>query len=213
MPNWVMNELTCIFQTPEEYNAFKMKANTEGFYNSFIPMPEVLEGTVSPHLNPEDFIDSINKKNGTKFLTLEGIATCGTEWDANFAKGLIQNLKALEETGYMEWYKWCCDNWGVKWDASDCEVKNELPDFNTIIYSFNSPWGCPETFVRELSELYPTATFEMVSGSIENDCHYEFTCEDGKYEETCSYESFREAVMDGKWGGWDEWSDLLQESE
>ena len=25
MPNWVMNELTCIFQTAEEYNAFKTK--------------------------------------------------------------------------------------------------------------------------------------------------------------------------------------------
>ena len=25
MPNWVMNQLTCIFQTSEEYNAFKEK--------------------------------------------------------------------------------------------------------------------------------------------------------------------------------------------
>jgi hypothetical protein len=49
--------------------------------------------------------------------------------------------------------------------------------------------------------------------SIENDMHYEFTCVDGEFEETCSYESFKEAVEDGKWGGWDEWSDLLQESE
>jgi hypothetical protein len=52
----------------------------------------------------------------------------------------------------------------------------------------------------------------MVSGSIENDTHYEFICDNGKFEETCSYETFKEAVVDGKWGGWDEWSDMFEES-
>ena len=213
MPNWVMNELTCIFQTPEEYNAFKMKANTEGFFNSFIPMPTVLEGTISPHHKPEEFIARVNRNKGTNFLTLEGVAFGSDDsWDANFAKGLIQNLKAFQATGYHEWYKWNLDNWGVKWEASNCKSK-ELSDFNTIVFSFDTAWGCPEYFVRELSKLYPTATFEMVSGSIENDCHYEFTCADGNFEETCSYETFKEAVEDGKWGGWDEWADMFEESE
>jgi len=212
MPNWVMNELTCIFQTKEELDAFKNKANTEGLYNSFFPMPSVLDGTRCPHLDPDVFIAQVNKNRGTKFLTLEGIKLAGEKWDAEIATQLIQNLKAFEETGYYEWYAWNLDNWGVKWDAHGCKSK-ELTDFNTIIFNFNSPWGTPEHFVKQLSKLYPNATFEMVSGSIENDSHYEFTCVDGKYEETCSYDNFREAVEDGKWGGWDEWSDLLEESE
>lgn len=212
MPNWVMNELTCIFQTKEELDAFKNKANTEGLYASFIPMPAVLEGTTSPHIAPGDFINGVNKSKGTKFLTLEGIALSGDEWDAERAKGIIKNIKAFEQTGFHDWYNWSLWNWGVKWDASNCKSK-ELPDFNTLIFEFDSPWDCPEKFVIELSKMYPNATFEMVSGSIENDCHYEFTCENGNYQETCSYESFKEAVVDGKWGGWDEWSDLLEESE
>ena len=212
MPNWVMNELTCIFQTPEEYNAFKEKANTESLYNSFFPMPSVLEGTSSPHLAPGDYIDGVNKRKNTNFLTLEEVATCDDEWDAHRAKEIIQNIKAFEQTGYHNWYTWNLDNWGVKWEASKCTSK-ELPDFFTIVFSFDSPWGTPEHFVRELSKLYPNATFEMVSGSIENDTHYEFTCEDGKYEETCSYETFKEAVVDGKWGGWNEWAEMFEESE
>jgi len=212
MPNWVMNELTCIFQTKEELDAFKNKANTEGLYNSFIPMPTVLDGTRCPHLEPDVFIEQVNKNRGTKFLTLEGIKLAGEKWDAEIATQLIQNLKAFEETGYHEWYAWNLDNWGVKWDAHDCKSK-ELTDFNTIIFNFNSPWGTPEHFVKQLSKLYPNATFEMVSGSIENDSHYEFTCVDGKYEETCSYDNFREAVEDGKWGGLNEWVKLLEESE
>jgi hypothetical protein len=210
MPNWVMNELTCIFQTQEEYNAFKEKVNLEGLFNSFIPMPEVLDGTLSPHIAPGDFINGVNKRKNTNFLTLEEVASCDDEWDSHRAKEIAKNIKAFEQTGYHNWYSWNLNNWGVKWDAVRPTAKYDLL---TITFSFDSPWGCPEQFVRELSKLYPNATFEMVSGSIENDCHYEFTCEDGKFEETCSYETFKEAVIDGKWGGWSEWSELLEESE
>jgi len=212
MPNWVMNELTCIFQSEEEYNAFKEKAKTEGLYNSFFPMPSVLEGTSSPHLAPGDYINEVNKHKNTNFLTLEEVATCDDEWVVHRAKEIIQNIKAFEQTGYHDWYSWNLDNWGVKWDASNCKSK-ELSDFNTIIYYFDSPWDTPEHFVRELSKLFPNATFEMVSGSIENDTHYEFTCEDGKYNETCSYETFKDAVIDGKWGGAGEWEMLFEDEQ
>ena len=212
MPNWVMNELTCIFQTQEEYNAFKEKANPESFYNSFIPMPPVLEGTQSPHVDVDKFIIQYNEENDTKYTTLEQIASFGNDWNKVIALHAMQNIKAFEETGYHDWYSWNLTNWGVKWDAVRCKSK-ELPDFNTIIFTFDSPWGTPEHFVRQLSSLYPDATFEMVSGSIENDTHYEFTCCDGNFEETCSYETFKEAVVDGKWGGWNEWAEMFQEDE
>ena len=210
MPNWVMNELTCIFQTQEEYNVFKEKVNLEGLFNSFIPMPEVLDGTLSPHIAPGDFINGVNKRKNTNFITLEEVASCDDEWDSHRAKEIAKNIKAFEETGYHDWYSWNLNNWGVKWDAVRPTAKYDLL---TITFSFDSPWGCPEQFVRELSKLYPNANFEMVSGSIENDCHYEFTCEDGKFEETCSYETFKEAVMDGKWGGAKEWEMLFEESK
>ena len=205
-----MNELTCIFQTQEEYNVFKEKVNLEGLFNSFIPMPEVLDGTLSPHIAPGDFINGVNKRKNTNFLTLEEVASCDDEWDSHRAKEIAKNIKAFEETGYHDWYSWNLNNWGVKWDAVRPTAKYDLL---TITFSFDSPWGCPEQFARELSKLYPNANFEMVSGSIENDCHYEFTCEDGKFEETCSYETFKEAVMDGKWGGAKEWEMLFEESE
>jgi len=130
MPNWVMNELTCTFQTTEEYNAFKEKANTEGFFNSFIPMPAVLEGTRCPHIAPGDFIKQTNLRNKTNFLTLEGIALAGDKWDAESAKAIMQNIKAFEQTGYHEWYAWNLDTWGVKWEASKCKISNDYPKEN-----------------------------------------------------------------------------------
>jgi hypothetical protein len=211
MPNWVMNELICSFQTQEQFESFKNKINLEGLFNSFIPMPTVLEGTISPHHNPEDFIARVNQSKGTNFLTLEGVAFGSDDtWDANFAKGLIQNLKAFEATGYHEWYKWNLDNWGVKWDACRPTVNFDLL---TITLAFDTPWDCPEQFVRTLSTLYPEVNFVMITGSIENDNHYEFACNDGDFEEICCYATFKEAVEDGKWGGMSEWETLFEESE
>jgi len=205
-----MNELTCIFQTQEEYNVFKEKINLEGLFNSFIPMPEILDGTQSPNINVENLILEYNKETNSTSMGLTEIIISNHPRYSDLAKNALKNQQAFIETGYHDWYSWNLDNWGVKWDAVRPTVKFDLL---TITLCFDSPWGCPEHFVRELSKLYPNATFEMVSGSIENDCHYEFTCEDGKFEETCSYETFKEAVEDGKWGGMEEWEMLFEESE
>ena len=212
MPNWVMNSLTCIFQTPEECTSFKAKVDEKNFYHSFFPMPEILRDTQSPDVNVDKLILDYNKETNSTAIGLTEIINANHQWFSGLAKQALINQRALLETGYSEWHTWSMDNWGVKWDASRLKSK-DLSDFNTIIYDFDSPWGTPEHFVIELSKLYPNATFEMVSGSIENDNHYEFTCDNGKMEITCSYETFREAVEDGKWGGMSEWADLLEESE
>jgi hypothetical protein len=210
MPNWVMNELTCIFQTQEEYNVFKEKINLEGLFNSFIPMPEILDGTQSPNINVEKLILEYNKETKSTSMGLTEIINSNHPWFSDLAKNALKNQQAFIETGYHDWFSWNIANWGVKWDACRPTVNFDLL---TITLSFDSPWDTPEQFVRTISTLYPEVTFEMISGSIENDNHYEFTCEDGKFEETCSYETFKEAVEDGKWGGMEEWEMLFEESE
>lgn len=212
MPNWVFNELTCIFKTSEELNLFKEKANVEGLFHSFFPMPSVLENTRSPHLDPNQYLDSLNKKYKTNHTSLEAIAQIADKWDAENATQLVQNLKAFHETGYYEWHSWCFKNWGVKWDATHCK-SNTLSDFNTIVFNFDTAWDSPNFFVVELSKLYPNANFEMVSGSPENNTHSEFTCANGELEYGISYDSFKEAVEDGKWGGTSEWEYLFDEEE
>jgi len=212
MPNWVMNELTCIFKTSEELQSFKNKVDEKNLYNSFFPMPEILQDTQSPDINVEKLILEYNKETNSTAIGLTEIIKSNHNIYSGLAQQALKNQQAFIATGYSNWYDWNLSNWGVKWDASNVKSK-ELSDFNTVIYTFDSPWGTPEHFVIELSKLYPDATFEMVSGSIENDSHYEFTCENGRYEETCSYETFKEAIQDGKWGGMDEWADVYSEEE
>jgi hypothetical protein len=212
MPNWVMNELTCIFQTKEECDSFMSKVDEDNFYNSFFPMPEILSETQSPDVNVNALILDYNRETNSTAMSLTEIINSGHSLFTVIAQQALKNQQAQIATGFTNWYDWSVDNWGVKWDASQVIVK-KLPDFNTVIYSFNSPWDTPEKFVEGLSKLYPNVVFEMVSGSIENDNHYEFTCKDGKLEITCCYGSFREAVECGKWGGMAEWAEVFEESE
>jgi len=209
MPNWVMNELICTFPNNEQFESFKNKINLEGLFNSFIPMPEILEGTQSPNINPDKVISDFNKEGNTA-KTLQEVIDANHHWFSGMAKQAIKNQQAFEATGYYEWYKWCVDNWGVKWDASRPTVKFDLLE---ITFYFDTPWDCPEQFVRTLSTLYPEVNFVMITGSIENDNHYEFACNNGEYEEICCYGTFKEAVEDGKWGGMSEWEILFEESE
>ena len=146
-----MNELTCIFQTQEEYNVFKEKVNLEGLFNSFIPAP--------------------------------------TDED---------------------WNSWCSLNWGIDSEARNLTVKYDL---HTITFSFDTPHVCPEQFVLSLSKLYPAAKFNMITGSIENNYHFEFTCVNGWLILTKEYETFKEAVEDGKWGGIEEWPMLFEDEQ
>jgi hypothetical protein len=211
MPNWVMNELTCIFETSEEYQSFKNKVDEKNLYNSFIPMPEILVDTQAPSVNADKLILDFNNE-GNNATTLQDIIDANHHWFSGVAEQALKNQEAFNSTGYSNWYDWSYANWGVKWDASNLKIK-ELSDFNTIVFSFDSPWGTPTKFVKELSKMYPDAIFELVAGSIENNDHYEYTCRNGNIELTCSYDDFRSAVDDGKWGGWDEWAEVYGESE
>ena len=130
MPNWVMNELTCIFQTSEELQSFKSKVDEENFYNSFFPMPEILQGTQCPNVNVDKLILEYNKEGFTA-KTLQEIIESNHHWFSIQAEQALKNQQAFEETGYYEWYQWCLDNWGVKWDASALKSK-ELSDKKTF---------------------------------------------------------------------------------
>jgi hypothetical protein len=63
---------------------------------------------------------------------------------------------ALEEKyGYLSWYGWSYDNWGVKWNASNSDVINEDDDDELLYLKFDTPWGYPDKWLRKLSRKCP----------------------------------------------------------
>ncbi len=60
------------------------------------------------------------------------------------------NEALMEKYGASDWYTWCIQNWGTKWDISPyaCDVEN-----GQLVGSFDSPWGPPTAAYEKLEEM------------------------------------------------------------
>jgi hypothetical protein len=63
----------------------------------------------------------------------------------------------IEVHGYGNWYDFCVDRWGTKWDIGCDSAYNDrlTPDSarNPITVSFNSAWSPPISAYEKLSEM------------------------------------------------------------
>ena len=62
-------------------------------------------------------------------------------------KGKLQLLKGLE---FLDWYNWCSDNWGTKWNT----FENKKDD-NKFEFMFSTAWASPINVIRRLYEQNP----------------------------------------------------------
>lgn len=50
------------------------------------------------------------------------------------------------------WYDWRIENWGCKWNASDCEILDTEQEF-----IFSTPWNRPAMVMAKLAKMFPHA--------------------------------------------------------
>ena len=62
------------------------------------------------------------------------------------------NIELTDKYGVDNWYDWCIENWGVKWDVHDVELE-EGEDY--ITYRFDTPWGPPNEIYNLIREEFP----------------------------------------------------------
>lgn len=63
----------------------------------------------------------------------------------------------IEKTGYADWYDFCTNEWGTKWDFGSGDGINEVQTNECVLY-FDSAWSPPigiyETLIGEGFEVY-----------------------------------------------------------
>lgn len=64
----------------------------------------------------------------------------------------------LKKYGAKDWYDWNLQNWGCKWDLNHYSDPETIGR-RSVCYFFDSPWGPPEEFVKNVAYIYPTLTF------------------------------------------------------
>ena len=178
MPNYVKNRITLLERGKEIVEELKdvLSKNDKGElsfdFNKLIPMPKSLDIESSSsmddyfkvYLNTEidnqktfDKLIKLSLKNTffTKkedyILTEEQInkicekEKLSKEEILKLGKQVADNLLNY---GSKDWYNWCIDNWGTKWNACDSEIYDDTIEFDTA-------WDFAEPIAKALFKKYP----------------------------------------------------------
>jgi len=114
MPNWCNNSVTITHTDTAKMQALVAAVKEGKFCNHVIPVPEDLQivaGRVGDDTNPDQ-------------IELE--------------RRSAENLKKY---GAANWYDFCVNHWGTKWDVRPYETV-ELED-GTVSFGFDSAWSPP----------------------------------------------------------------------
>ena len=121
-------------------------------FEGVLPMPEGLKLTTSPTriVSEKERKEQLEKNKTANFKSYP------------LTEKMQKQL--IDKYGYDNWYDWCCDNWGTKWDAYDCYVSESLKDYCSI--SFDTAWSPPIPYYLALSKKYPLLRIEIEYSEI-----------------------------------------------
>src|SRR5262249_25451691 len=66
----------------------------------------------------------------------------------------------LAQIGHRDWYSWCIENWGTKWNACHTNIDHSTIQHNYLEIFFNTAWSAPTPVFHKMREMFPKLTFE-----------------------------------------------------
>ena len=150
MPNWCNNNLTLTHEDPAMIQrAFDALERGE-FLNEFIPVPQELKDTVSGfHGDPE------------KQRELEE-----------------QTARNVAKYGAGNWYDFCVQEWGTKWDTGEQGASDIHPGGKMLHTAFDTAWAPPLAAYAKLEEMGFGVDAMYYEGGMNYAGHYSEGCLD-----------------------------------
>jgi len=71
--------------------------------------------------------------------------------DANVGGETPEQIDNLSKHGYTDWYTFCVENWGTKWDIANGDIGLETP--TGLEVSFDTAWSPPVIFYKKMEDL------------------------------------------------------------
>ena len=126
MPNYCNNYIELAHEDPEMILRACAAMTRDEFLNEFIPVPEDLK-IVSGRVGADD--------------------------DENQRALVAQQESNLAKHGYKDWYDWCVNEWGTKWDVG-CQGYAIKPEADgRMCIGFDSAWSPPIQAMEKLCDL------------------------------------------------------------
>jgi hypothetical protein len=124
MPNWCENSVEIYHKDPAVLERVRTAFKDGRLLEEFIPVPKSLHIVAG----------RVGDDNDLKQKELEA------QEEAN-----------LKEHGYKNWYDWCVNEWGTKWDVGgDGYEAQDIPD--GLMLTFESAWSPPVQAYEKLLE-------------------------------------------------------------
>jgi len=155
MPNHVRNDLTIkgephILRDIVEF----MRGETPFDFNKLIQCPPILQ---EMHTGSTE----IDGKQFDNWRVIDGKEVGLT---AKEAKDL------LAKYGATDWYDWCCENWGTKWNAYS--VKKPKLTGKSLRFSFDTAWASPTPILQALANKFNVPIHIAISGEVDEEESY-----------------------------------------
>lgn len=124
MPNWVQNEVRVTGEEKDisAFLTFVGSKESDFDFNQIMPMPTELKKTVK---GADDMIPAWQKQN-SKLL--------------------------IAEFGDDNWFDWCINNWGCKWNADEVVVEQHKGELK---FDLETPWSPPREICEKLNTEFP----------------------------------------------------------
>ena len=122
MPNWCNNSVEIYHEDPAMIERVRKAFNDGRLLDEFIPVPQALRDTVS-----------------------------GSMGEDKRAEHEAQQAANVEKYGYANWYDFCVNEWGTKWDiGADGNPAQDFP--GGLMLGFDSAWAPPCAAYEKLTE-------------------------------------------------------------
>ena len=123
MPNWCNNSVEIYHTDPAMIERVRKGFNDGGLLSELLPCPQELTETVS-----------------------------GSMGEDKRAEHEAQQAANVEKYGYANWYDFCVNEWGTKWDVgADGNPAQDIP--GGLMLGFESAWSPPIGAYEKLTEM------------------------------------------------------------
>lgn len=103
----------------------------------------------------QEYYDKLNDGNDDTIPTADAMLedTASKKAFMKLGETVYHNILTYRA---KDWYDWCCENWGTKWDAYEVDVDIDLEcDDPYITINFQTAWGSPFPIFESILKQYP----------------------------------------------------------